>query len=94
MSDALLRWDDAFQQRVIEALKKKGVRPVCPMCGHKEFGIAGGHVGHPLRTDFFGGFMAGGPIVPSAVIICNNCGFESHHALGALGLLPSKAGAK
>ena len=32
--------------------------------------------------------------IPTIAIVCNNCGYISQHALGALGLLPPKATAQ
>lgn len=65
----------------------------CPMCTHETFSLVGGYLGNPLQPQL-GGLTLGGPLIPTAAIVCENCGFLSQHALGSLGLLPPKGGDK
>ena len=73
------------RQTVLSGLQKKQVRPQCPMCGQNKWTLAEDLV---IATAFTlgGGMALGGPHVPMCQLICNNCGFVSHHAVGALGI--------
>lgn len=58
----------------------------CPICQSRQWTIGEEIV--TSTTVSLGGTTAigGGPIIPMAQIICNNCGFVAHHAIGALGI--------
>jgi hypothetical protein len=74
------------KQRIIEALKAR-VTEACPRCGNRGFALADGYFNQTIQTGF-GSLVVGGPSIPSAVTICDRCGFISQHALDVLGLLP------
>ena len=40
-----------------------------------------------LQNDYKNLIIGGGPLIPSIIIVCNNCGYLSQHSLGVLGLL-------
>ena len=65
----------------------KGV--TCPMCHQHNFIIADGYFNNVIQ-DNLEGIVLGGATIPTISIICANCGFVSQHALGVLGLLPTK----
>jgi predicted nucleic-acid-binding Zn-ribbon protein len=71
---------------IIEILNKRGAVKPCPRCGHKEFTLANAYFNQILQ-DNLKKIVIGGPTVPCAVVICQNCGFMSQHSLGYLGLL-------
>lgn len=75
------------KEQIIEALRNKGVKGICPMCGNKHFVLADGYFNNTLQADIVK-LSLGGSGIPTAPIICSNCGFVSEHALGVLGLLP------
>lgn len=77
------------KNQIINALKLKGVKYVCPMCGNQNFILAGGYFGNILQIDLKI-FSLGGSGIPTVPIVCSNCGFVSQHALGVLGLLPKE----
>ena len=83
------------KQKVIAALRRKGVGlRNCPMCERtNSWIVADGYINHPIQTQI-GGLVIGGPSIPTAALICSNCGFVSQHALGALELLPRDTEAK
>jgi hypothetical protein len=83
---------EADRQRIADALKRAQVGIHCPMCGNRQFTVLDGYINHAVQTQL-GGLVIGGQSVPTAVIVCNRCGFLSQHALGVLGLLP-KTGAQ
>jgi predicted RNA-binding Zn-ribbon protein involved in translation (DUF1610 family) len=67
-------------KRIVDALKSKGVNKPCPRCGHLHFGFVAEST-IPISEP---GVVWGGPVVPTVVVACNNCGFITQHALGAL----------
>ena len=70
-----------------ERLSKYGNASKCPMCGHPHFALSEGYINQTLQFDL-ATVNLGGPSIPTIAIICTNCGFVSHHAIGVLGLLP------
>ena len=75
------------KNRIIQALEKAGAVLPCPRCGNQAFSLVGGYFSQWMQPKL-AGIVIGGPSVPSVAVVCNRCGFMSHHALGALGLLP------
>lgn len=55
----------------------------CPMCNGRHFQFVDGFITAPVQTSL-NGFQIGGPSVPCVAIVCTNCGFLSHHAVGVL----------
>ena len=80
---------DDEKRRIVEALEKVGARAPCPRCGHGTFTLLGGYFNQPIQTEL-AGMVLGGISVPSAVVVCNKCGWLAQHALGTLGLLPQR----
>jgi ribosomal protein S27AE len=76
------------QNKIKEALFKKGIK-ACPMCSNKSFTLVEGYFNNTIQTNFTN-VLIGGTSIPSAVLVCSNCGFMSQHALGVLGLLPKE----
>ena len=82
-------WTDSQKKDIVERLQQKGVRGACPMCNKPNFTLLEGYF-HNSPQAFAGvGLVLGGPTIPTIAIVCTNCGFLSHHAAGALGLLPA-----
>lgn len=75
------------RQKIGRRFEERGVGKACPMCRKSEWVLADGYVNVSLQPHFGGGVLLGGPMIPTAVIVCGHCGFVSHHALGSLGLL-------
>jgi len=78
-----------MKKDIVSALRARSVGLGCPRCGHFNFTLADGYFNQTIQTELEG-IVVGGPSIPSVVTICDNCGFISQHALGALGLLPEK----
>ncbi|MBR4823890.1 MAG: hypothetical protein IKZ86_03765 [Spirochaetaceae bacterium] len=74
------------KQEIIQALNSKQFNIRCPMCGKNSFTLADAYIRLELQDDLHN-INLGGPSIPTASIICTNCGFVSLHALGILGLL-------
>jgi len=87
------------QQRIIGALtermQKKNRGFACPMCGNNHFTLLDSYIRNDVQASLETAVITlGGPTIPAAAIICDNCGFMSQHALGTLGLMPSRKEAK
>jgi hypothetical protein len=78
--------DKERSERIIRALSDKGVNKPCPRCGHLHFGVVAETL-IPINSEP-GVIHLHGPSVPTVIVACNNCGFVTQHALGALGLAP------
>lgn len=56
----------------------------CPMCHGKKFAVVDGFFTNWIQRDL-NGFSIGGKGVPMVAIICDRCGFVSHHAIEFIG---------
>jgi ribosomal protein S27AE len=75
---------DKQKTLILTSLQAKA-RGVCPRCGQANWSMQD-EVVACSTTSLQGGMAFGGPIVPMVQIICTNCGFVAHHAIGALGI--------
>ena len=82
--------DKKFREKVVEILKKKKCNSPCPRCSSRDWSIEGFLNQSLQQPMLWAGMVIGSPSIPSVIIICTNCGFMSHHALGSLGLLPKQ----
>ena len=78
--------DQEKKEKLVQALRKKGVKLPCPRCGSSNFEVVGQSV-IPLN-DNPSVYSIGGPAVPVGIVACSNCGFITLHALGSLNLMP------
>jgi len=76
------------KQAIVDVLKKRGVPAACPMCRQNNWTVGDGYLAPIIQPDLHA-MALGGQSIPSALLVCTNCGFMSQHALGILGLLPS-----
>lgn len=74
------------QDLIVKTLTDRGAIRPCPRCGRPDFSLAPGLFSHPLQYKV-SSLNLGGQNIPVAVVVCNNCGYLSEHALGTLGLL-------
>jgi hypothetical protein len=77
------------KQKIADALNLRKANHPCPRCGNNNFTLLDGYFSQPIQQDLKG-IVLGGPSIPSAVVVCNQCGYMSQHALGVLNLLPIK----
>lgn len=75
------------RQKVAGILQAKGVRLPCHRCGSRNFQVLDGYINYSMQPEVSTAFVLGGPVVPAALVACENCGAITAHALGALGLL-------
>ena len=83
--------DENKRNEILEKLQEKGADNPCPRCGNLSFAIVDGYFNHPIQEGLTGHVM-GEQSLPTAITVCNKCGFLSQHALGALGLKENKGG--
>lgn len=75
------------KQVIYKTLKAKIDKFECPMCKKGNFTIVDSYTFSLLTDDYKNLKIGQGKALPSVPIVCTNCGFISHHALGVLGLL-------
>jgi len=83
--------DENQRNEILEKLKEKGANNPCPRCGNLSFAIVDGYFNHPIQDELTGHVMEEQSL-PTAITVCNKCGFLSQHALGAFGLKENKRG--
>ena len=86
-NDPMASLSESDKSRIAKAIEERGGIMPCPRCASTEFTVADGYLNQTIQTELTG-LVIGGPSIPSALIVCTNCGFISQHALGVLGLLP------
>lgn len=83
-----MKFNKEIKERIVQAIKEKGALNPCMRCGHPNFSLLDGFVNIPLAQEILEGIVIlSGTQVPCAIVICDNCGNISYHALGALGLI-------
>ncbi len=78
------------KNKIITNLQNKGAILPCPRCGNKNFTLIDGYFNQSFQKELNNNIVIGGPSIPSISVLCNQCGYIAHHALGALGLMPNK----
>lgn len=79
-----------FRDKLLAKLAEKRINPVCEICGQNTWAVVDQAVSIQI-TDLSGAFSIPPPQIPSAGLVCNNCGNIRLFALAALGLLPTDA---
>jgi hypothetical protein len=80
------------KQEIAKKLNEKGAIKPCHRCGSNSFSILDGYAKYQIQENIedLPNTLLGGPSVPFIIIVCNNCGAMTPHAMGALGLLPKQ----
>jgi hypothetical protein len=73
------------QKETIQSSLQSKIRGNCPMCNSSNWSLEN-QVVATTATSLGGGMAMGGPYIPMVQLVCTNCGFVSHHAVGALGI--------
>jgi hypothetical protein len=74
------------KEKIAEKLLERNAVKPCPRCHGVKFTIMD-NFGKTTLNPELEGYGIGGPFVPFIIVICNQCGFMSQHAVGVLGLL-------
>lgn len=77
------------KEEIANRLNERIGRFECPMCHKGPFSIIDGYVQANIQSNL-SSYSLGGASIPMIAIACNNCGYISFHALGALGLLDTQ----
>jgi len=77
------------KEKIIKKLTEKEALQPCPRCRRNSFTLIDGYFNQTIQNNFQG-LVIGGTSVPTIIVVCENCGYLSQHALGALGLLPTQ----
>ena len=72
------------KETIIGTLRSKS-NGQCPIC-HQQKWTIGDEIVSATSVSLGGSTVMGGPFIPMAQIVCSNCGFIAHHALGVLGV--------
>ena len=76
--------------KIIAALREKGVSKPCPRCGHQKFGVSkGGYSSISLSLEI-GQAQFGGNTIFAVVTYCERCGYIAQHSALILGLAPDQ----
>ncbi|MGH3789193.1 MAG: hypothetical protein ACRDRU_11735 [Pseudonocardiaceae bacterium] len=73
------------RQQVADRLRELGATMPCPRCTDISFSLVDELAVVPVCSQV-GGSLVGGLALPAALLVCNQCGFLSYHALTKLGL--------
>ena len=79
------------RDEVVQKLEAAGAQLPCHRCGQRSFSVLEQITNFSIQEELQG-LRLGGHSVPAALVICNNCGAMTPHALGALDLLVKPEG--
>jgi hypothetical protein len=76
------------QDRIIRKIQQKWVGPhTCPICKTDKWTLTS-HVTSPVRLNgLAGGMELGGQVFPTAMLMCNNCGYLLFFNLILMGVI-------
>ncbi len=80
---------DDERKKIIDILNQRIGQSICPICHKGHFSIVDGYSSIMLANNYHE-INLGGSVLPYVMLVCDNCGFISQHALGSLGLLEKK----
>jgi hypothetical protein len=79
----------ARRAEIAKVIESRGATLPCPRCANQRFQILSGYVCPPLQQTLEQ-MTLGVEVVPTAAVVCVQCGYLALHALGPLGLLPGR----
>lgn len=74
------------KREIIEMLNQRVGHFSCPICHKGHFSLIDGYSSNVLGDNYHV-INLEGRILPYVMLVCDNCGFISSHALGSLGIL-------
>lgn len=78
--------DEETKKQIINALTKRVESFVCPMCHQSKYSFVDGYTVDAVQKDYKN-IRLGGRLIPSVMLVCNNCGHIDRFSLGVLGLI-------
>lgn len=77
------------KNKIVQALQTKKVSGACSRCGETSWILADTYTSLSLQ-DYKGSIVLGGPNIPTAALICKNCGSVELHSTKILAGLPEE----
>lgn len=74
------------KKQIINTLSQRVSGFVCPICRQAKYSFIDGYTIDPIQEDYKG-LQIGGRMIPSVMLVCNNCGHIDRFSLGVLGLM-------
>lgn len=74
------------KRQIVKALSQRVSSIVCPICHQSKYSFVDGYTIDPVQDDYKA-VQLGGKIIPSVMLVCNNCGHIDRFSLGVLGLM-------
>ncbi len=80
---------EEMKRQIANALAMRIGTIVCPICHQSKYTLLDGFFVDAIQ-DHYQGMQLGGRMLPSVMLVCNNCGHLESFSLGALGLMQSE----
>lgn len=77
---------DEERNKIAKILSERIGNFTCPICKRGHFSLIDGYSSYAL-TDNYRKINIDGKIIPFTMLVCDNCGFITQHALGTIGLI-------
>ena len=74
------------KRQIADALTRRVGNIVCPICHQSKYTLLDGYFVDVIQNRFQD-LQLGGRILPSFMLVCNNCGHLENFSLGVLGLM-------
>ena len=77
------------KRQIASALARRAGNIVCPICHQSKYTFLDGYFVGVIQ-DKYQGMQLGGRLLPSIMLVCNNCGHLESFSLGVLGLMENE----
>lgn len=77
------------KMKIAKALSQKLGNIVCPICHQSRYTLLDGYFASTVQKGYKG-LELGGRVLPSVMLVCNNCGHLDNFSLGVLGLMDAE----
>ena len=77
------------KRQIANALTMRVGNIVCPICHQTKYTLLDGYFVDVIQ-DKYQGMQLGGRLLPSVMLVCNQCGHLENFSLGVLGLMESE----
>ena len=77
--------DENRKQEIAKALNQKGVNRPCPRCGNNRFALV--DESYISIQSNLAVMNIGGPVIPTVIVACEQCGYITEHAQAVLGVM-------
>ena len=81
--------NEEMKIKIAKALSERIDSLSCPICHQSKYTLLDGYIVNPLQSRI-DNMQLGGRLIPSIMLVCNNCGHLDKFSLGVLGLMKDK----